>query len=78
MLGDPKQCRYHALNCQQLAEEARSANVARTFVDLAHGWTRLAIELESAQALLAELDEEPTEPCLETARVTSTILRRVR
>ena len=57
------------------AEEARSANVARTFVDLAHGWTKLAIELESAQALLAELDEEPTDS-VETARVPSTILRR--
>ena len=73
MPGDPKQCRQHARNCLRIAEEARSANVARTFVDLAYGWTKL--ELESAQALLAELDEEPTDS-VETARVTSTILRR--
>ena len=58
MPGNPKECRQHARTCLQLAEEARSQEVARTFVDLAHSWTKLAIELESAQALLAALDEE--------------------
>ena len=71
--GDPKECRQHAR--MQIAEEARSADVARTFVDLTHSWTKLAIELESAQALLAALDEEPTDS-VETAKVTTTILRR--
>ena len=73
--GDPKECRQRARNCLQIAEEARSADVARTFVDLTHSWTKLAIELESAQALLAALDEEPTYS-VETAKVTTTILRR--
>ena len=62
MPGNPEECRQHARNCLKLAEEARSHDVARTFVDLTHSWTKLAIELESAQALLAALDEEPTEP----------------
>ena len=75
MPGDPKECRQHARNCLRIAEEARSADVARSFVDLAHGWTKLAIELENAQALVAALDEELTDS-VETARVASTILRQ--
>ena len=39
-------------------------------------WTKLALELESAQSLLAALDEEPTDPA-EHATVTTTIIRRV-
>jgi len=36
----------------QLAEDATNPQVRRTFVDLAHHWTRLAVELEDAQILL--------------------------
>ena len=52
MPGDPKECREHARNCMQLAEASANAEITRTFVDLAHSWTRLALDLESAQALL--------------------------
>ena len=52
MPGDPKECRKHARNCLQLAEASANAEITRTFVDLAHSWTKLALALESAQALL--------------------------
>ena len=39
----------HAKNCTQLAEDATNPQVRRTFVDLAHHWTRLAVELEDAR-----------------------------
>ena len=62
MPGDPKECRQHARNCLRLAEQAVSPEVTRTFVDLAHSWTKLALELESAQALLAAVNDlEPTD-----------------
>jgi len=56
MPGDPKECRLHAMHCIQLAEEAVNPDVKRTFVDLAHHWNRLAVELEDAQALLNTLN----------------------
>jgi hypothetical protein len=52
MPGDPKECRKHARNCLRLAEASANTEVTRTFVDLAHSWTKLALALESAQALL--------------------------
>ena len=57
MPGDPKECRKHARNCLQLAEASANAEITRTFVDLAHSWTRLALDLESAQALLVAVEE---------------------
>jgi hypothetical protein len=51
MPGDPEECRKHARNCLQLAEASTNAEITRTFVDLAHSWTRRALDLESAQAL---------------------------
>ena len=41
MPGDPKECRKHARNCLRLAEASTNAEITRTFVDLAHSWTRL-------------------------------------
>ena len=57
MPGDPKECRQHARNCLNLAEAATDPEVTRAFTDLAHSWTKLAIELESAQALMVALDD---------------------
>jgi hypothetical protein len=52
MPGDPKECRLHAVRCMQLANETTNTEMRRTFVDLAHHWNRIAVELEDAQALL--------------------------
>ena len=41
MPGDPKECRKHARNCLRIAEASAKAEITRTFVDLAHSWTRL-------------------------------------
>ena len=45
-------CRQHALNCRRLAKEATTTQSKQTFQNLAQSWTRLAAELEQAQALL--------------------------
>lgn len=56
MPGDPKQCRQHALNCMLLAKRATTEESRQTFHNLAQSWTRLAVELEGAQALLNGLN----------------------
>jgi len=55
--GDPKECRQHALNCMLLAKGATTVESKETFHKLAQSWTRLAVELEDAQALLNALSE---------------------
>jgi len=57
MPGDPKECRIHAMNCMQMAETATTPELRRTYVDLAHQWNRLAVELEDAQSLLGTLNK---------------------
>ena len=57
MPGDPKECRKHARNCLRIAEASANAEITRTFVDLAHSRTRLALDLESAKALLAAVED---------------------
>jgi hypothetical protein len=57
MPGDPKECRQRALNCMLLAKEASTEQSKKTFLDLAQSWTRLASELEDAEALLKTLSE---------------------
>jgi hypothetical protein len=56
MPGDPKRCRLHAVKCMQIADETTNSEVRRTFVDLAHHWNRIAVELDDAQALLNALN----------------------
>jgi hypothetical protein len=58
MPGDPKECRQHALNCVQLAKTAESSEARDRFAHLARTWIRLAEELESIQAVLAEEEDE--------------------
>jgi len=57
MPGDPNECRIHAMNCMQMAETATTPELRRTYVDLAHQWNRLAVELEDAQSLLGTLNK---------------------
>jgi len=52
MPGDPKECRQHALNCLLLAKQSANQESKQTFLSLSQSWTRLAVELENAQALL--------------------------
>jgi hypothetical protein len=76
MLGDPEECRKHALNCLQLAEASANAEITRTFVDLAHSWTRLALDLESAHALLVAVEDMEYAGSVGTGRATTPILTR--
>jgi hypothetical protein len=71
MPGDPKECRKHARNCLQLAEASANAEITRTFVDLAHSWTRLALDLESAQALLVAVEDMENAGSVGTGRATT-------
>ena len=71
MPGDPKECREHARNCLQLAEASANAEITRTFVDLAHSWTRLALDLESAQALLVAVEDMEQAGSFGTGRATT-------
>ena len=41
----------------QMAETATTPELRRTYVDLAHHWNRLAVELEDAQSLLGTLNK---------------------
>ena len=55
MHGNPKECRKQALACMALAKEAHTEEAQRLFRELAESWSRLAVELEDAQNLLAVL-----------------------
>jgi hypothetical protein len=71
MPGDPKECRKHARNCLKLAEASANAEITRTFVDLAHSWTKLALDLESAQALLVAVEDMENAGSVGTGRATT-------
>ena len=71
MPGEPKECRKHARNCLRIAEASTNAEITRTFVDLAHSWTRLALELESAQALLVAVEDSENAGSVGTGRATT-------
>ena len=76
MSGNPEECRAQARNCLQIAETAAHPKVTRTFVDLAHSWTKLALELEAARGLLAAIDDgELTDP-VGTEKATTPIFTR--
>jgi hypothetical protein len=70
MPGDPKECRTHALNCALLAKSASSAESRATFLHLQRSWTRLAEELEQAEALLNDIGTVDT-PATTTAEPTA-------
>ena len=74
MPGDPKECRMHAHNCLQIADASANAEITRTFVDLAHSWTRLALDLESAQALLVAVEDMQNAGSVGTGRATTPIV----
>jgi hypothetical protein len=56
-VGDPKECRQHALNCMLEAKAARTAQARDNFAKLARSWIKLAEELERMQSMLAEADD---------------------
>ncbi len=58
MLGDPWQCRMHAVYCAELAATAKTAFLRATFLGLSKQWEKVAADLEMMQAVL---DEEVVE-----------------
>jgi len=55
MPGDPEECRLRALQCSQMAKRVASRQERLTFLRLRRSWTRMAVEIEDAQAYLATL-----------------------
>jgi hypothetical protein len=70
MPGDPRECRNHALNCLKIADTSANTEITRTFIDLTHSWTRLALDLESAQALLVAVEDMENAGPVGTGRAT--------
>jgi hypothetical protein len=61
MAGDPQECRRHARNCIDLADQAVTPEGRLTLINLANHWIKLAAEIESAQAFLEAMKTmEPT------------------
>jgi len=60
MPGNPKECRQHALNCMLLAKQSANQESNQTFLSLSQSWTRLAVELENAEARLDALNAMDT------------------
>jgi hypothetical protein len=52
---DPKECRKNALQCTELAEQAKDPKQATILKNLAERWLKAAIELERVEALRDEL-----------------------
>jgi len=57
MVGDPKECRKHAAHCAEMAVAARTSQLKATFLELSKNWEKLAIQLETAFALLDQSEE---------------------
>jgi hypothetical protein len=62
VLGDPKQCRLHALRCAELASTVKTEQLKATLLQLSYNWVRLAESLENTHALLYEHDVELDKP----------------
>ena len=54
MPGDPKQCRFHAMRCAELAKTAKTAQLKATLLELSTNWVKLAESLEMTHALMDE------------------------
>jgi len=59
MPGDPNECRAHAARCEELAKTADTPEQARTLLNLAKQWRRLADQLERAQPIMRERRTRP-------------------
>jgi ferric-dicitrate binding protein FerR (iron transport regulator) len=65
--GDPEECRLRARQCLLIANRAASPQEQRTFERIHRSWNRLAVEIESAQALLATSKATELAECLASA-----------
>ena len=54
MPGDPKECRWRALQCANMAHTARTPQLKGELISLSQNWLKLAIDLEQRQQLLDE------------------------
>jgi hypothetical protein len=59
MPGDPEECRAHAKRCWALAGEAKNPEIKNSLLEIAHRWTRLAVDLEVTRELLRKWGDAP-------------------
>jgi hypothetical protein len=57
MPGNPKECRQHAEECYQMAEQAKDSATAKIWSDMGKQWAMLARDAESAETLLLTLQD---------------------
>jgi hypothetical protein len=62
MPGDPKECRAHAVRCEELARVAPTPEARQHFLDLSGTWKSLAADLEATQAFLNAIEALELEP----------------
>jgi hypothetical protein len=51
MPGEPEECRARARRCAELAAAATNSCAKAAYLDLARQWTKLATDIEMAEAL---------------------------
>jgi hypothetical protein len=51
MPGDPEECRARSRLCTELAAAATNPCAKAAYLDLARQWTKLAMDIEMAEAL---------------------------
>jgi hypothetical protein len=59
MSSDASDCRERALRCARLAQDAKTPEIKATFDNLAHHWTKLAIELERESSSAVSVEASP-------------------
>jgi hypothetical protein len=56
---DSREYRMYALQCAEMAAQARTPQLKASLLELSANWTRLAQSFEAAQAWLAKDDSDP-------------------
>jgi hypothetical protein len=56
MLGDPQECRNHALLCREHASNATDPLVRKAYLSVANKWDQLADEIDQAKIVLLAIN----------------------
>jgi hypothetical protein len=57
MLGDPQECRNHAVLCRELASNATDPLARKAYLIVADKWDQLADEIDQAKIVLLALKD---------------------
>jgi len=62
MLGDPQECRNHAVLCRELASNATDPLARKAYLIVADKWDQLADEIDQAKIVLLALNMVAAKP----------------